>query len=278
MIVSLLLSVGFTSAIAATVTASFSSATDVPVTAPTYIAAGSDLVLSLGFAPATGTDLMVVNNTGLPFISGQFTNLAHGQEIELVHNGIIYKFVADYFGGSGNDLVLHWQRRGIYSWGDNSQRQLGDNRTSLRRMPVAVFSDGVLMGRTAISVNGGNTHSIASCSDGTVATWGANFQGQLGNGLIGDSGIPVRMVAQARPSLPPPREVRAAWRFVRMEPSPLGASIPAVSWELEAMSTALCQPQWLRTELGQARPCRRSRLDQHMLWHIARTVRWWGGE
>jgi hypothetical protein len=57
-----------------------------------------------------GTQLTVVENTGLPFISGEFSNLAHGQAVTLTHNSRNYDFVANYYGGSGNDLVLVWKK------------------------------------------------------------------------------------------------------------------------------------------------------------------------
>lgn len=77
------------------------------VIASSYNAKGNEISLSLGFAPSTGQSLTVVKNTGIQFISGKFTNLAQGQSVKLVHEGIGYPFVADYFGGTGNDLVLH---------------------------------------------------------------------------------------------------------------------------------------------------------------------------
>ena len=91
-----------------TVTAHFTSANTVPVTEQGYNATGDTLNLSLGFTPPVGTNLMVVKNTGLPFISGQFSNLAHGQTVELTFGEKTYRFIANYYGGSGNDLMLEW--------------------------------------------------------------------------------------------------------------------------------------------------------------------------
>ncbi|MCV5335156.1 hypothetical protein OFD71_43450, partial [Escherichia coli] len=64
------------SAKAAVVNATWSSATDMPVTASSYTATGNTVNFTLSFAPPTGTNLTVVNNTGMPFISGTFSNLA----------------------------------------------------------------------------------------------------------------------------------------------------------------------------------------------------------
>ena len=174
-----------------TVSANFSSAADVPVTAASYTATGNEVNLSLGFAPTTGTELTVVKNTGLPFISGQFMNLVHGQEIGLNYNGIIYRFVANYFGGSGNDLVLHWLRQKVYSWGSNSSGQIGNNSTTDSKIPVLVDASGVLSGKTVVSVAAGSSHSLALCSDGTVVAWGNNYYGQLGNNSTTNSQVPV---------------------------------------------------------------------------------------
>jgi hypothetical protein len=90
---------------ASTVNAIYNSATDVPVTASGYWAAGNTVNFTLNFAPVTGTELMVVNNTWLPFIQGTFDNLTNGQAVAMSYGGTRYNFVANYYGGTGNDLV-----------------------------------------------------------------------------------------------------------------------------------------------------------------------------
>ena len=74
------------SASGSTVTANFTSAEDVPVTAASYVAAGNDVDISLAYAPTTGTNLTVVKNTGIGFITGRFSNLLQGQSINLTYN------------------------------------------------------------------------------------------------------------------------------------------------------------------------------------------------
>ena len=118
---------------AETVNAIYNSATDVPVTANGYTATGNTVNFTLNFAPATGTDLMVVKNTGLDFIIGTFDNLAQGQTVALSYGGTTYHFVANYYGGSGNDLVLVWANNRAFAWGYNYYGQLGDNTTTNRR-------------------------------------------------------------------------------------------------------------------------------------------------
>ena len=70
----------------------------------------------------------------------------------LPYGGGTYEFVANYYGGSGNDLVLVWANTRIFAWGNNSYGQLGDGTTTNRYLPVAVnTATGVsaLSGKTA---------------------------------------------------------------------------------------------------------------------------------
>ncbi|MDB6173040.1 MAG: rcc [Chthoniobacteraceae bacterium] len=175
----------------ADLTATFNSATDVPITAGSFSAAGAIFNASLDFAPPTGTTLMVVKNTGLGFINGTFTNLAQGQAVTLGYDGINYRFIANYYGGSGNDLVLQWAKTKPIAWGYNNKGQLGDNSTTDRFIPVDVISTGVLAGKSIVAMAAGGTHSLALCSDSTLAGWGDNSYGQLGNDSTTPSSAPV---------------------------------------------------------------------------------------
>jgi len=179
------------SLLAETVTATFASATTVPVTAADYTAAGNTVDLALGFTPPTGTTLTIIRNTGIAFISGQFTNLAQGQKVALAFGGITYDFVANYYGGSGNDLVLVWANNRAFSWGDNYNGQLGDNSTTERQLPVPVTALGVLAGKTVVAIAAGTAHSLALCLDGTVAAWGSNTYGRLGDNTTTQRNVPV---------------------------------------------------------------------------------------
>ena len=169
----------------------FNSAGDMPVTANGFSAGGYPATLVLGYAPLPGTILTMVNNTGLEFIYGKFSNLAHGQRVTLNYGGRTYDFVANYFGGSGNDLVLQWAETKVVAWGSNSYGQLGDATTTRRLLPTSVDDSGVLAGKTLLTVAGGYLHSLALCSDGTLAVWGYNVYGQLGNNSAAPSSVPV---------------------------------------------------------------------------------------
>jgi alpha-tubulin suppressor-like RCC1 family protein len=83
------------------------------------------------------------------------------------------------------------------AWGLNTSGQLGDGTSTgpekceveteaCSTIPVAVNT---LTG--VIAVAGGHQHSLALLQGGTVMAWGANGQGQLGNGTESGSTVPV---------------------------------------------------------------------------------------
>ena len=173
------------------VSVAFNSAADVPMTAAGYTAAGNALYVALNFAPAPGTNLTVVNNTGMGFIAGAFDNLAQGQAVMLTFSGATFTFVADYFGGTGNDLVLHWANSRPVAWGFGTTGQLGSGSSANSSVPVAVNVSGVLANKTLTAAAAGQNHTVALCADGTLAAWGVNSSGQLGNGTFANSNVPV---------------------------------------------------------------------------------------
>jgi len=178
---------------AATVTANFTAATTVPVTAASYAATGNTVNLTLGFAPPAGTNLIVVKNTGMVFIQGTFDNLSQGQAVNLTFGGITYPFVANYFGGTGNDLVLQWANTRLLAWGDNSAGQLGNGNMLNALIPVPPVMTDMLADQTITSVATGGNHSLALCADGTLAAWGYNGVGQLGDNSTTTRMVPTRV-------------------------------------------------------------------------------------
>jgi hypothetical protein len=95
-------------AVAQDVAATYVTGAEIPVSSNGFTANGKTINITLEFAPSPGTQLMVVRNTAPGIIRGRFNNLAQGQTIALSYGGLVYHFVANYYGGSGNDLVLLW--------------------------------------------------------------------------------------------------------------------------------------------------------------------------
>ncbi len=73
------------------------------------------------------------------------------------------------------------------AWGDNVSSQTGIGSSTLSSPPVQVT--GLQSGIDSISAGG--LHSLAVRSDGTVAAWGSNYFGQLGDGTTTDRATPV---------------------------------------------------------------------------------------
>jgi alpha-tubulin suppressor-like RCC1 family protein/sugar lactone lactonase YvrE len=78
---------------------------------------------------------------------------------------------------------------GVKCWGDNTLGQLGngDNESSLRPVDVVGLSDGV------ISLAANQYITCAVTSNGGAKCWGANRNGQLGDGTTTDRNIPVNV-------------------------------------------------------------------------------------
>ncbi|MBX7212133.1 MAG: cadherin-like beta sandwich domain-containing protein [Verrucomicrobiaceae bacterium] len=87
-------------------TATFNALTDVPVTVDGFTASGITLNVALGFAPAPGAMLTLVNSTGVTPVSGTFNGLPNGAAISATFNSTTYLFAINYSGGDGNDITL----------------------------------------------------------------------------------------------------------------------------------------------------------------------------
>jgi alpha-tubulin suppressor-like RCC1 family protein len=81
----------------------------------------------------------------------------------------------------------------LWTWGNNSFGQLGQNNTTVRSSPVQV---GALTNWSGVSeAPGGNNFSAAIKTDGTLWTWGAGLFGALGQGNQADLSSPVQVGA-----------------------------------------------------------------------------------
>jgi len=126
--------------------------------------------------------------------SGQLGNNSTAISLEPVAvdtSGVLAgRSVVAIAGGMSHSLALTSDGK-LFAWGNNYSGQLGNNSTANSWVPVPVSMDGVLAGKTVEAIASGSSHSLALTSDGQVFAWGANWQGQLGDGTTTDSAVPV---------------------------------------------------------------------------------------
>jgi len=77
----------------------------------------------------------------------------------------------------------------VRCWGANANGQLGDGTTAMRLTPVEV--GGLSSGAVAVAAGDGDSHTCAVMEEGTVNCWGANANGQLGDGTTVARALPV---------------------------------------------------------------------------------------
>jgi alpha-tubulin suppressor-like RCC1 family protein len=82
----------------------------------------------------------------------------------------------------------------VWAWGSNEYGQLADGTSANQTTPVQVTE---LSGVVAISASGklsnGGGHSLALRRDETVWAWGSDEYGQLGDGAVTQSPVPLRV-------------------------------------------------------------------------------------
>jgi alpha-tubulin suppressor-like RCC1 family protein len=75
----------------------------------------------------------------------------------------------------------------LWCWGANGAGQLGDGTTNDSPVPVQVSQ----LGKAFTEVSVGDLFTCARTTDGSAYCWGSGAAGQLGNGGLNDSSIPV---------------------------------------------------------------------------------------
>jgi alpha-tubulin suppressor-like RCC1 family protein/predicted peptidase len=92
---------------------------------------------------------------------------------------------------AGNNFSLALAADGrVYGWGGNNCGQLGDSDTT-RRQTGPIRIEGISDVR---EIDAEDSYAVALKQDGTVWAWGANINGQLGNGTFARSHVPVQVL------------------------------------------------------------------------------------
>src|SRR3972149_527012 len=76
----------------------------------------------------------------------------------------------------------------LWTWGGNTNGQLGDGTTTNSLSPVQIGTD-----TNWVSIRAGNLYTVALESDGTLWAWGDNAGGALGDGTTTNSLSPVQI-------------------------------------------------------------------------------------
>ena len=108
---------------------------------------------------------------------------------------------------SGDTVAVIRNDGTVWTWGRNQYGQLGDGTTTNRLNPVQVQrTGGGLALQNAVAISGGETHMVAILADGSVETWGANWDGQLGNDGLFTTMVPQQVMKAVRSGsgFPPP--------------------------------------------------------------------------
>jgi alpha-tubulin suppressor-like RCC1 family protein/putative cell wall-binding protein len=100
--------------------------------------------------------------------------------------------------GRGTDLTAVIKESGyvldksghVWAWGDGSSGELG-NGTSTKNQTTPVQISNI---SNIVAITGGMLNGYALDNSGHVWTWGFNYSGQLGNGTITSSSIPVQVL------------------------------------------------------------------------------------
>ena len=105
---------------------------------------------------------------------------------------------------TGSDHTLALLGDGtVRAWGQNNEGQLGNGTTGGGSpTPVQVIDPSDPSGylTAVMDIDGGGAHSVALLVDGTLRAWGRNADGQLGDGTMSPSLIPVQVIDPSDPT------------------------------------------------------------------------------
>lgn len=91
--------------------------------------------------------------------------------------------------GGGDHTAALKANGEVWTWGNNTQGQLGDLTTTHKSSPISVVG-----GHAFVAISIGADHSIGLKTNGEVWTWGLNNFGQLGIQSIAGKSSPVSVV------------------------------------------------------------------------------------
>lgn len=151
------------------------------------ISAGNNFNLAL---KSDGTVWAWGDNTSGQLGIGTLTNQTYPVQVKGEDGtGFLTDIIA--ISGGGNHSLALKSDGTVWSWGNNTDGQLGDGSNINRLTPVRVKGSGNEAHLANVqAIDAGESHNVAYSSD-QIFTWGSNGSGQLGNGTTLGSNIPV---------------------------------------------------------------------------------------
>ena len=144
-----------------------------------------------------------LTSTGAAYCWGDNADgeLGHGGTIEstvpiaVSTSGVLHSKTLTQISAAGQTACALASTGAAYCWGDNANGQLGNGSLTSTAVPVAVSTSGALNGKTLTQIAVGLDHTCALDSTGAAYCWGSNADGQLGNGSLTSSSVPVAVLA-----------------------------------------------------------------------------------
>lgn len=118
---------------------------------------------------------------------GNGTTSQNGSPVQTVAGGNNWKLA---YGGVYHTAAIKTDGT-LWTWGENTNGELGDNTVVHKSSPVQTVAGGTNWKVVAC----GRRHNVAIKNDGTLWTWGANGNGQLGDDTRVKKSSPVQTVA-----------------------------------------------------------------------------------
>ena len=139
--------------------------------------------------------IAAIKTDGTLWTWGQNTNGKLGDNTTTNRSTPVTTFVGgtnwkQVFSASNNTAAIKTDGT-LWTWGGNSDGQLGDNTNTQRLTPVTTFAGGTNWKQ----VSCGGYHTSAIKTDGTLWTWGGNSSVQLGNNTNTNRSTPVTTFA-----------------------------------------------------------------------------------
>jgi len=160
------------------------------------VSASSTISLATTTGAIMQTDDGVTNTgfnlSGSSFVQAQVTGASTTAAVTLATLPASID-TAEIAGGDNHSLTLKTDGT-VWAWGYNNAGQLGDGTTVQKLVPTQVKGVGGVGYITNISqIAAGSSHSVAIKTDGTLWAWGANNNGQLGDGTVTLRNTPVQV-------------------------------------------------------------------------------------